>query len=158
MLRERLEHELGRDGFAARAGALAARLVAAGLWHDALGVLARASTPTVFGETLARALRAVPALDAEHALRWIEHVEDEHAIADGDLALTRARAARIPRRSGPGPGRPPTRASAARWWRATRPPAPAVDGDRTALDRPDERLVRRRAAAAPAAPRGGPPS
>ena len=90
VLRERLEHELGREGFTARAEALAARLVAAGLWHDALGVLARASTPTVFGETLARALRAVPALDTEHALRWIEHVEDEHAIADGDLALTRA--------------------------------------------------------------------
>jgi len=90
VLRERLEHALGREGFTTRAEALAAQLVTAGLWHDALGVLARASTPTVFGETLARALRAVPALDAEHALRWIEHVEDEQAIADGDLALTRA--------------------------------------------------------------------
>jgi CRP-like cAMP-binding protein/di/tricarboxylate transporter len=90
VLRERLEHEIGRERFAARAEALAAQLAAAGLWHDALGVLARASTPTVFGNTLARALRAVPTLDAEQALRWIEHVEDEHAIADGDLALTRA--------------------------------------------------------------------
>jgi CRP-like cAMP-binding protein/di/tricarboxylate transporter len=90
VLRERFERDLGRDGLAARAGTLAARLVAAGLWHDALGVLARASTPAVFGQTLARALRTVPALDTEHALRWIEHVEDEHAVADGDLALARA--------------------------------------------------------------------
>ena len=90
VLREQFERELGRDGLAARAGTLAARLVAAGLWHDALGVLARASTAAVFSETLARALRAVPALDTEHALRFIEHVEDEHAIADGDLALARA--------------------------------------------------------------------
>ena len=90
MLRERLERALGREGLAARAEALAARLVAASLWPDALGVLARASTPAVFGQTLARALRAVPALDTEHALRWIEHVPDEQAIADGDLALARA--------------------------------------------------------------------
>jgi hypothetical protein len=47
VLRERFERELGRDGLAARAGTLAARLVAAGLWRDALGVLARASTAAV---------------------------------------------------------------------------------------------------------------
>jgi len=90
VLRERLERELGRDGVARRAEALATQLTAAGLWSDALDVLARASTPAHFGETLARALRAVPALDAEHALRFIEHVEDDDAISDGDLALTRA--------------------------------------------------------------------
>ena len=90
VLRERLERELGRPALTARAEALAARLVAAGRWNDALGVLARASTPAVFGDTLARALRAVPALETEHALRWIEHVEDDAAIADGELALARA--------------------------------------------------------------------
>src|SRR5262245_12764962 len=90
VLRERLERQLGRPALTARAEALAARLVAAGLWDDALGVLVRMSTPAVFGDALAQALRAVPALDAERALRWIEHVEDEAAIADGELALARA--------------------------------------------------------------------
>ena len=90
VLRERLEREIGRPALTARAEALATRLVTVGRWDDALGVLARTSTPAVFGDTLARALRAVPALETEHALRWIEHVEDDAAIADGELALARA--------------------------------------------------------------------
>jgi CRP-like cAMP-binding protein/di/tricarboxylate transporter len=90
VLRERLEREIGRPALTARAEALAARLAAAGRWDDALSVLARASTAAVFGDTLARALRAVPALESEHARRWIEHVEDSAAIADGELALARA--------------------------------------------------------------------
>ena len=73
MLRERFERDSGATG-SPHAPGLAARLVAADLWHDALGVLARASTPAVFGQTLARARG--PALDTEHALRWIERVED----------------------------------------------------------------------------------
>ncbi|HEU5196686.1 MAG TPA: cyclic nucleotide-binding domain-containing protein, partial [Methylomirabilota bacterium] len=41
-LREHLERELGREPLAACAESLAARLIADGLWPDALGVLARA--------------------------------------------------------------------------------------------------------------------
>jgi CRP-like cAMP-binding protein/di/tricarboxylate transporter len=89
-LREWLEREFGPDGVSARASSVAGRLSDAGLWHDALGVLSRLSTPAIFAETLARALRAVPALGTNHAQRWIERVDDERASRDGDLALTRA--------------------------------------------------------------------
>jgi CRP-like cAMP-binding protein/di/tricarboxylate transporter len=89
-LRDWLERELGHDALAARAQAVGARLAAAGRWDDALGVLARSSTGAVFAGTLARALRAVPALAAESALRWIERVDDTLAGSDADLALARA--------------------------------------------------------------------
>jgi CRP-like cAMP-binding protein/di/tricarboxylate transporter len=89
-LREWFERELGLDGVSARASSVAARLAHAGFWNDALGVLARVSTPALFAETLGRALRAVPALDADHARRWIERVDDDRASRNGDLALTRA--------------------------------------------------------------------
>jgi CRP-like cAMP-binding protein/di/tricarboxylate transporter len=89
-LRERLERDVGAEALATRARALAARLVVAGLWNDALAVLARTSAPAVFGETLAHALRAVPALDAHDALGWIARVDDDHAAGDADLALARA--------------------------------------------------------------------
>jgi divalent anion:Na+ symporter, DASS family len=89
-VREWLERELGHDALAARAQALGARLAAAGRWDDALGVLARSSTGAVFAGTLARALRAVPALAAESTLRWIERVDDTLAGGDPDLALARA--------------------------------------------------------------------
>ena len=90
-LHDALERELGRGGLVAHAEALAETLAAAGLWHDALGVLARVSTPAVFVGTLARALRAVPMLPADHAQRWVERVDDEHAARDAELALARAR-------------------------------------------------------------------
>jgi CRP-like cAMP-binding protein/di/tricarboxylate transporter len=89
-LREWLERDVGAEALATRAAAMGARLADAGLWNDALAVLARASTPAVFGEALARALRAIPALDTEHALGWIARVDDERAAADPDLALVRA--------------------------------------------------------------------
>ena len=89
-LRECLERDLGLDGVSARASSVAARLADAGLWHDALGVLARLSTPAIFAATLARALRAVPALDTSHTQQWIDRVDDERASRDGDLALARA--------------------------------------------------------------------
>ncbi len=90
-LRESFERDLGLDELSARAETLAARLAAAGCWNDALDVLARVSTPAVFTDTLGRALRAVPALDTDDALRWIERVADDAASRDGDLALARAR-------------------------------------------------------------------
>jgi CRP-like cAMP-binding protein/di/tricarboxylate transporter len=89
-LREWLEREIGHDELAVRADALGSRLAAAGLWHDALAVLARASTGAAFARTLAAALRAIPALDAGLALRWIERVDDTQAGGDADLALARA--------------------------------------------------------------------
>jgi len=89
-LHDALERELGREGLVAHAEDVAATLVAAGLWHDALGVLARASTPAVFVDTLAQALRAVPTLPAGHAQRWVERVDDEQAAHDAELALARA--------------------------------------------------------------------
>ena len=89
-LREWFERALGADGVAAQAAGVAARLAGAGLWSEALGVLARGSAPGLFAETLSQALRADPGLDADHALRWIERVDDERASLDGDLALTRA--------------------------------------------------------------------
>ena len=65
---------------AARAEALAARLAAAGLWRDALGVLARALDA---GRLRARRWPArcarSPRSTTDHALRWIERVDDEHA-------------------------------------------------------------------------------
>jgi CRP-like cAMP-binding protein/di/tricarboxylate transporter len=90
-LRERLTRELGQDRLAGRVAAVAERLALGGLWNEALGVLATSSTPDMFAEMLARALRAVPAFDSEHALRWIERVPDHDAMRDAELALTRAR-------------------------------------------------------------------
>jgi di/tricarboxylate transporter len=90
VLRERLEREAGGPALVERAEELAARLAADGLWNEALSLLARASTPPVFVETLARCLRAVPALSAEAAQRWIERVADEDACRDAELALARA--------------------------------------------------------------------
>src|SRR5262245_208698 len=90
VLRDSFERDLGRKGLAARASGVATRLAGAQLWNDALGVLARASTPDVFGDALGHALHAVPALATDHALRWIERVDDDQAARDGDLALVRA--------------------------------------------------------------------
>jgi di/tricarboxylate transporter len=89
-LREWFAREAGPDGLTARAAGVAARLADGGRWDEALAVLAGAASPIGFAEMLARALRAVPALDPDRALRWIERVEDEHACRDGELALARA--------------------------------------------------------------------
>ena len=91
VLRERLEGELGRDVLVRRAADVAERLARTGLWNEALGVLARGATAEVFAEMLSRALRAVPALDGEHALRWIERITDQDAVRDVELAFARAR-------------------------------------------------------------------
>lgn len=87
-LREWLARAIGSDGVTARAASVAERLTEAGLWHDALGVLSRLSTPDVFGETLARSLRTVPVLDAHHAQRWIERVEAYAVLTLLGLALS----------------------------------------------------------------------
>jgi di/tricarboxylate transporter len=73
-----------------QAEALAARLAGAGAWEPALGVLATHADAKALRAILARALRAVPPLDADRARRWIERLGDDVALGDADLALARA--------------------------------------------------------------------
>src|SRR5207244_8990784 len=74
-------------GFAARAGLL---LSDAARWDEALAVLARQPDRTLFVETLGRALRGVPPLEAERANRWFERITEEEAAGDPELAVVAA--------------------------------------------------------------------
>ncbi len=90
VLRDRWEQTSGREAAAAFAAQAAGQLAAVGCWHEALAVRARYGTRPVWLATLGQALRADPALSAERARRSLEHLTDEEAQQDTELALARA--------------------------------------------------------------------
>lgn len=90
VLRARLEQAVGVEQVRVRAQRAAARLLAAQHWEAALRVLVRCGPPSAFALALARALRAAPPLAREGAVRWAEHLSDEDAAQDPELALARA--------------------------------------------------------------------
>jgi di/tricarboxylate transporter len=90
-LRDLLEQEQGAEGKRARQREAAARLEAAGLWDDALALLARVGTREELLETLGAALHASPPLAPGVADRWIADIEDHEAATHHALALQRAR-------------------------------------------------------------------
>jgi DASS family divalent anion:Na+ symporter len=90
ILRERFEQEVGAARMQAFAQEAGLRLAEAQRWEDALAVLARGAARPPFLAVLGRALRGVPPLAGERALRWVERVTDEEAAADPELAVARA--------------------------------------------------------------------
>jgi DASS family divalent anion:Na+ symporter len=90
VLRARLRRDEGPARVRGRAEAVAARLAAAGAWEPSLGVLAAHADARTLGTMLGRALRALPPLAPDRARRWIERLDDDAVLDDGDLALARA--------------------------------------------------------------------
>lgn len=90
VLRERARTEAGAGKTDEGATAAARRLVEAGLWGPALGVLARHADRRALANVLGRALRAVPPLPPEQATPWLGRLEDADVLGDVDLTLGRA--------------------------------------------------------------------
>jgi CRP-like cAMP-binding protein len=89
-LRDRLSEEHGPSALRGFATEAAAHLVAARQWHDALRILDQLGSRAAFQETMARALREAPIIEADHASHWIDRLSDGEAASDPDLALARA--------------------------------------------------------------------
>lgn len=89
-LRDLFHREVGTEQaqrFARQAGQ---RLADARCWQEALGVLARYGPQRAFVDALGRALRDVPPLEREQAIRWVERLTDEEAAHEAEVASLRA--------------------------------------------------------------------
>ncbi|MBA2447565.1 MAG: cyclic nucleotide-binding domain-containing protein [Chloroflexi bacterium] len=89
VLRTRFEREAGAEPAQAFAQEAASRLAEAECWDEALGILARQGPRAAFLGVLGRAVRAVPPLSSQPAMRWAERIADEDAERDAELALLR---------------------------------------------------------------------
>ena len=91
ILDELHEREAGRDGVHAFADHASRKLADADHWPEALALARRADHRATVLALLSQALHDGSALTAEDARSWIEHVSDDEASGDAELALARAR-------------------------------------------------------------------